>query len=116
MSSSATPNGSSGKPSKSGSVGGPEARACADYDARLNPEDVVWNGDALIERCEGVDAVVFRPDGPRIENIANLPGFKFVNVGKFEERKATGEMIKAFDDEFAGEKDVWFVVSCVSVR
>ncbi len=61
---------------------------------------------------EGVDAVVFRPDGPRIENIANLPGFKFVNVGKFEERKATGEMIKAFDDEFAGEKDVWFVVSC----
>jgi glycosyltransferase involved in cell wall biosynthesis len=61
---------------------------------------------------EGVDAVVFRPDGPVIANIADLPGFKFINVGKFEERKATGEMIKAFDDEFAGEKDVWFIVSC----
>jgi glycosyltransferase involved in cell wall biosynthesis len=61
---------------------------------------------------EGVDAVVFRPDGPHIANIADLPGFKFINVGKFEERKATGEMIKAFDDEFAGEKDVWFIVSC----
>ena len=61
---------------------------------------------------EGVDAVTFRPDGPVIANIASLPGFKFINVGKFEERKATGEMIKAFDDEFAGEKDVWFIVSC----
>jgi glycosyltransferase involved in cell wall biosynthesis len=61
---------------------------------------------------EGVDAVIFRPDGPVVENIASLPGFKFINVGKYEERKATGEMIKAFDDEFAGEKDVWFVVSC----
>jgi len=61
---------------------------------------------------EGVDAVTFTPDGPVVSNIADLPGFKFINVGKFEERKATAEMIKAFDDEFAGEKDVWFVVSC----
>ena len=61
---------------------------------------------------EGVDAITFRPDGPIIADIANLPGFKFINVGKFEERKATGEMIKAFDDEFAGEKDVWFILSC----
>ena len=73
------------------------------------------NGVAL-ERVdvmpEGVDAITFRPDGPVMTNIGNLPGFKFINVGKYEERKATGEMIKAFDDEFAGEKDVWFILSC----
>lgn len=61
---------------------------------------------------EGVDALTFRPDGPAMTNIASLPGFKFINVGKYEERKATAEMIKAFDDEFAGETDVWFVISC----
>jgi glycosyltransferase involved in cell wall biosynthesis len=61
---------------------------------------------------EGVDSSIFRPDGPTLSNIVSLPGFKFITVGKYEERKATGEMIKAFDDEFVGEPDVWFVISC----
>ena len=46
---------------------------------------------------EGVNATVFRPDGPVAINVAKLPGFKFINVGKFEDRKATAEMMKAFD-------------------
>ena len=61
---------------------------------------------------EGVDALIFRPGGPAMTNIADLPGFKFITVGKYEERKATAEMIKAFDAEFAGATDVWFIVSC----
>ncbi|MDE0809384.1 MAG: glycosyltransferase family 4 protein [Alphaproteobacteria bacterium] len=61
---------------------------------------------------EGVDSSIFHPNGPAIANIAALPGFKFITVGKYEERKATGEMIKAFDDEFAGKPNVWFVISC----
>jgi glycosyltransferase involved in cell wall biosynthesis len=73
------------------------------------------NGVAL-ERVdvmpEGVDATTFRLDGPVMTNIGNLSGFKFINVGKYEECKATGEMIKAFDDEFAGKKDVWFILFC----
>ncbi len=35
-----------------------EARVVERYEARLNPEDEVWNGDALVERCVGVDAII----------------------------------------------------------
>lgn len=61
---------------------------------------------------EGVDHEVFKPGLPGFANITGLPGFKFINVGKFEERKATGRMIQEFDAEFANEDDVWLVLSC----
>ena len=59
---------------------------------------------------EGVDTRTFRPDGPVASNIAGLDGYKFLIVGKFETRKATAEMIRAFDAEFANDK-AWLVLS-----
>ncbi len=35
-----------------------EARAAADYDVRLNPDDVLYSPDELLEKCQGVDAVL----------------------------------------------------------
>jgi lactate dehydrogenase-like 2-hydroxyacid dehydrogenase len=35
-----------------------EARAARDYDVRLNPEDRLYSPDELLEKCEGVDAVL----------------------------------------------------------
>ena len=37
---------------------GVEERLRRDYDARLNPEDILYSGNALIERATGVDAIL----------------------------------------------------------
>ena len=35
-----------------------EARAAQDYDVRLNPEDTLYSPDELLEKCQGVDAIL----------------------------------------------------------
>lgn len=81
-----------------------------------------WNRDVFVANGfdgarirvvpEGVDGDLFSPQAPPVPDLARRPGFKFVNVGKWEERKGTARLIKAFDDEFTGGEDVWLVLSC----
>lgn len=35
-----------------------EARAAEDYDVRLNPDDVLYSPEQLLQKCEGVDAIL----------------------------------------------------------
>lgn len=58
---------------------------------------------------EGVDTAVFNTDAPALEALAQLPGTKFINVGKYEERKGTADLIRLFDRTFRSE-DVYLVL------
>jgi tetratricopeptide (TPR) repeat protein/glycosyltransferase involved in cell wall biosynthesis len=61
---------------------------------------------------EGVDPTIFHPHNEPIPASVHLPGFKFLSVGKYEERKCTEDMIRAFDEEFKDTKDVSLVLFC----
>lgn len=61
---------------------------------------------------EGVDAAVFNPDVSPAEAIASSPGFKFLNIGRYEKRKGTRDLILAFDAEFGTNDDVLLVIAC----
>jgi len=61
---------------------------------------------------EGIAPSRFHPAVPPVPDLARRPGFKFINVGKWEERKGTALLIKAFDDEFGAADDAWLVLSC----
>ncbi|CAN2041792.1 protein O-GlcNAc transferase [Candidatus Magnetomoraceae bacterium gMMP-15] len=61
---------------------------------------------------EGVDPLIFNPDRKTRQEILNIPGFKFLNIGKYEERKNTKELITAFDEEFKNAPDVKLILSC----
>lgn len=61
---------------------------------------------------EGVDGAVFHPGVTPAPDIAGRIGFKFVSVGKFEPRKGTRLLIRAFDEAFADDpRPVWLVMS-----
>ena len=60
---------------------------------------------------EGVDTTIFNPEVAPAKAIKDLPGFKVLNVGKFEPRKATRELIKAFDDALGDKDDAWLVLA-----
>lgn len=59
---------------------------------------------------EGVNSQVFHMNGPRIQQIENIPAFKFLHVGKFETRKGTKELIQAFDDTFKDNDQVRLIL------
>ncbi|ETR72808.1 MAG: TPR repeat-containing protein [Candidatus Magnetoglobus multicellularis str. Araruama] len=61
---------------------------------------------------EGIDPTVFHPKVKPLPGSDNIQGFKFLNVGKYEERKCTPYMIRAFDEEFKDTKDVKLILSC----
>jgi glycosyltransferase involved in cell wall biosynthesis len=61
---------------------------------------------------EGVDLDVFHPATPPAAAILARRGFRFLYVGKWEARKFTPELIKAFDDEFHATPDVHLVLAC----
>jgi glycosyltransferase involved in cell wall biosynthesis len=81
-----------------------------------------WNRDVFVANGldgarirvvpEGVNSDLFNPRVPPVPDLARRSGFKFINIGKWEERKGTARLIKAFDDEFAAGEDVWLVLSC----
>ena len=52
---------------------------------------------------EGVDPEMFRPEGPRTDAFDDKTGWKFLNIGRYEDRKGTRMLIEAFDAEFADE-------------
>jgi hypothetical protein len=57
---------------------------------------------------EGVDPDVFRPR----ERERGARRFRFLCVGKWEQRKATDLLVDAFCDEFAGDESVELVMHC----
>jgi glycosyltransferase involved in cell wall biosynthesis len=61
---------------------------------------------------EGIDPLIFHPAATPATVIAGKPGFKFLNVGRFETRKHTGALIQAFDREFGPGDDALLVLAC----
>lgn len=61
---------------------------------------------------EGVDPALFNPDTAATKALSGFSGFKFLNVGRFEERKGTELLIKCFDEAFNGNEDVRLILAC----
>ncbi|NGZ25533.1 MAG: glycosyltransferase family 4 protein, partial [Magnetococcales bacterium] len=61
---------------------------------------------------EGVDPDLFSPAGDLFSQLQQDNRYKFLIVGKFEERKKTAAMIRAFDDVFHGQQDVMLLLLC----
>ena len=98
-----------------------------DWRAPLASCDQVWTpsrwGAAVMARNgidparirvipEGVDPLVFHPDVAPTSIIANRGGYRFLHVGRFEERKGTKDLIRAFDQEFGPRDDALLVLAC----
>ena len=58
---------------------------------------------------EGTDNKTFNPDILPMKALSNYSGYKFIHVGKYEERKGTEKLIRAFDECFVDE-DVYLVL------
>ena len=81
-----------------------------------------WGRDVLIENGfsgatidivpEGVDVSAFHPAVPPEPSVAALPGFKFITVGRWQHRKGTADLLRAFDAEFGGDPSVRLVLGC----
>jgi hypothetical protein len=54
----------------------------------------------------GVDINLFNPTIPPRGKLADLGGFKFVHVGKFEPRKGSKMLIQTFDESFSSDKEL----------
>lgn len=61
---------------------------------------------------EGVDATLFCPDGPKTDAFGDGPEFRFLNIGRYEDRKGTRLLIEAFDAEFGPDEPVKLLVAC----
>ena len=81
-----------------------------------------WGKQVLIENGfqanhihvvpEGVDPDIFHPEKEPFSEIQSLQGFKFLHVGKYEERKGTKDLIIAFDNVFRDCSDVLLILAC----
>jgi len=60
---------------------------------------------------EGVNGNIFTPEGPQFQLLNDIQAYKFLYVGKFEERKATPEMIVTFDYTFKDNPDVCLILA-----
>jgi glycosyltransferase involved in cell wall biosynthesis len=98
-----------------------------DWLPALHAADQVWTasrwGAAVIARNgvnpdhihvvpEGVDPAVFNPGVPPADAFTSDSTFKFLNIGRFEDRKGTTLLLRAFDAEFAARDDVNLVIAC----
>jgi glycosyltransferase involved in cell wall biosynthesis len=54
---------------------------------------------------EGVNPLIYNPWGNKIKEL-NTPTFKFLVVGKFEERKSYREILEAFSNTFSNNENV----------
>lgn len=61
---------------------------------------------------EGIDPDLFNPDVRPTDAISRRIGFKFLHVGRFEDRKGTKNLIRAFDAEFHPDDDAILVLAC----
>jgi len=60
----------------------------------------------------GADPTVFSPDAPIEPALEAKEEFKFVTVGRWQHRKGTADLLRAFNEEFAGDPDARLVLSC----
>ncbi|MBV1883753.1 MAG: glycosyltransferase family 4 protein [Pseudomonadales bacterium] len=61
---------------------------------------------------EGVDTHQFNIETPLLPALTQYEGFKFVHIGKWEERKGTDLVVSAFENLFFDTKDVYLVLLC----
>ena len=61
---------------------------------------------------EGVDTALFNPAAAPAAYVEGLSGFKFLSVGRWEKRKGTEDIIRAFDTAFGPGHDVRLLLSC----
>jgi len=59
---------------------------------------------------EGVTTDIFNPSVVPLKALSRLPGFKFLHVGKYEDRKGSELLIRAFDERFHDKKNVFLVL------
>lgn len=64
---------------------------------------------------EGVDPAIFHAGVEPAAAVARLPGFKFVTIGKWEDRKGTEMLLRAFDQEFADEPEATLLLAAHNV-
>lgn len=98
-----------------------------DWIAPLKEADQVWTpsrwGAAVMARNginaenlhvipEGVDSKIFNPATPPTDVLAAHGGYKFLHIGRFEDRKGTSRLIRAFDEEFGPRDDALLVLAC----
>jgi tetratricopeptide (TPR) repeat protein len=60
---------------------------------------------------EGINGRIFTTEGSRLQFLKDINAYKFLYVGKVEERKATPEMIVTFDYAFKDNPDVRLIVA-----
>ena len=81
-----------------------------------------WGRSVLIENGlapgsvhvvpEGVDPALFNPAIAPTDALQTFPGFKFLNVGRFETRKGTRLLIETFDRAFGPNDEVYLILAC----
>ncbi|EKD41254.1 MAG: hypothetical protein ACD_73C00790G0002 [uncultured bacterium] len=59
---------------------------------------------------EGVDTQVFSPEGTGFDQLKQIEGYKFLSVGKWEERKGIRELLQSFDGAFNESDQVYLVL------
>jgi glycosyltransferase involved in cell wall biosynthesis len=62
----------------------------------------------------GMDVSVFNPDVAPEPVVGDLDGFKFITVGRWQHRKGTTDLLRAFDAEFAGDTGARLILSCAN--
>ena len=60
----------------------------------------------------GMDVSVFHPGVTPDPVVGDLDGFKFITVGRWQHRKGTADLLRAFDAEFAGDAGARLILSC----
>jgi tetratricopeptide (TPR) repeat protein len=63
---------------------------------------------------EGVNGQIFTSEGSQFQSLNAINAYKFLYVGKFEERKATPEMIVTFDYTFKDNPEVRLIIASQS--
>ena len=61
---------------------------------------------------EGIDPEVFNAGVPPTDAIDDGVSYKFLHIGRFEDRKGTETLIRAFDAEFGPRDDAILVLAC----
>lgn len=82
-------------------------------------EMMIQNGfaaDTIDVAPLGADVSVFHPDVAPEPALADLEGFKFIHVGRWQHRKGTADLLRAFDAEFAGDPNVRLILSCANPK
>lgn len=99
----------------------------ASWIAGLEQADYIWAPSQWGKECllanglpvekirvvpEGVDLSTFHPNVSPLPALENYQGFKFIHIGKWEERKGSELIVRAFEEMFASVEDVYLVLLC----